>query len=639
MCLKGEIKMILSCSGITKAFNAEPVINDISFGIEKKEKAAVIGVNGAGKSTLFKIIAGEITPESGEITIAKNIKIGYFSQNLEIDSQKSIYDELLSVFEPIIKLENEIRNLEVEMSALKGQELDNAMKKYTILSSDLEDKNAYEYKSRLKAVIKGLGFCEEESQKSIDNLSGGEKTRVALGKLLLSNPDILLLDEPTNHLDIESINWLEDFLRAYKGSVLIISHDRYFLDKIVTKIMEIENKKLFIYNGNYTYYYNKKQKDREVQLKHYISQQKEIAKQQESIQKLRSFNREKSIKRAESKEKQLKKIILEDKPENLPDSMRLALKPKFESGNDVLSVKELAKSFDGNILFKNVSFEIKKGEKIALIGPNGTGKTTIFKIILGSLSQDSGSIKLGTGVSVGYYDQEHACLDNDKTIFDEISDSFPSLTTLEIRNALAAFVFTSDDVFKSISALSGGEKGRVALAKIMLSKANFLILDEPTNHLDINSKEILESALRNYEGTCLYISHDRYFINNTANKIIELTNNGCVLYLGNYDYYTEKKQLELQTEPNIAAKQETQSKIDRKKQKQEQSEQRKRKSKIEKTENKIIECEEKIEALNNELLKEEIYTSPILSKQYFDEKTALEEALLLLYEKWEELNG
>ena len=319
--------------------------------------------------------------------------------------------------------------------------------------------------------------------------------------------------------------------------------------------------------------------------------------------------------------------------------MRLALKPKFESGNDVLSVKELAKSFDGNILFKNVSFEIKKGEKIALIGPNGTGKTTIFKIILGSLSQDSGSIKLGTGVSVGYYDQEHACLDNDKTIFDEISDSFPSLTTLEIRNALAAFVFTSDDVFKSISALSGGEKGRVALAKIMLSKANFLILDEPTNHLDINSKEILESALRNYEGTCLYISHDRYFINNTANKIIELTNNGCVLYLGNYDYYTEKKQLELQTEPNIAAKQETQSKIDRKKQKQEQSEQRKRKSKIEKTENKIIECEEKIEALNNELLKEEIYTSPILSKQYFDEKTALEEALLLLYEKWEELNG
>lgn len=633
--------MIFSCSNISKSFNGDDVLSGITFGIEEKEKAAIIGVNGAGKSTLFKIITGELSADSGDITIPKDIRLGYFSQNLEINSDKTIYDELLTVFEPIMAIEDEMRKIEKEMAALKGGELETAMKRYSSLSAELERKNGYEYQSRLRGVIKGLGFSTEEFQQPINQLSGGQKTRVALGKLLLSTPDILLLDEPTNHLDIESINWLEDFLRAYQGSVIIISHDRYFLDKIVTKVMEIENKRLTVYNGNYTYYSAKKEKDREVQLKHYISQQKEIARQQEAIQKLRSFNREKSIRRAESKEKQLQKTELVDKPDNLPDSMHFTLKPKSESGNDVLTVIGLSKSFDGNPLFNNVSFELKKGEKTALIGPNGVGKTTLFKIILDKIKADSGSTKLGANVTIGYYDQEHAALDASKTIFDEISDTYPSLSGLEIRNVLAAFVFTGDDVFKPISALSGGEKGRVALAKIMLSNANFLILDEPTNHLDINSKEILESALRSYEGTCLYISHDRYFINNTAQKIIELTPEGSIQYLGNYDYYIEKTKAAEENNavlPDSIVKEETENKLDWKRQKELQAAQRKKEAKIKKLEDEITEYEEKIEALNNKLANSEVYTNPVLSKECYDEKTALEEGLLILYDQWEELN-
>lgn len=633
--------MIFSCSNITKSFNAEVILNEVTFGIEEKEKVAIIGVNGAGKSTLFKIITGELSADSGDITIPKDVKIGYFSQNLEINSDKTIYEELLTVFEPLLKIEADLRAIEAKMADLKGEELSLLMKRYSSLSAEFERKNGYEYQSRLRGVIKGLGFSNEEFDQPINQLSGGQKTRVALGKLLLSSPDILLLDEPTNHLDIDSINWLEDFLRAYQGSVIIISHDRYFLDKIVTKVMEIENKKLTVYNGNYTYYSAKKEKDREVQLKHYINQQKEIAKQQEAIQKLRSFNREKSIKRAESKEKQLQKMELTNKPDNLPDSMRLTLKPKHESGNDVLSIKEASKAFDDTLLFKNVSFEIKKGEKVALIGPNGVGKTTLFKIILDKVKADSGIIKLGANVAIGYYDQEHATLDTSKTIFDEISDTYPNLTNLEIRNVLASFVFTGDDIFKPVSALSGGEKGRVALAKIMLSSANFLILDEPTNHLDINSKEILEAALRNYEGTCLYISHDRYFINNTAKKIIELSPNGATQYLGNYDYYIEKTKIaeEIEINATSSVKPETSNKIDWKKQKEEQAEQRKKEAKIKKTEEEISILEEKIQALDEELAKEEVYTSPDLAKQHFEEKSQLEEKLTVLYEEWEELNS
>lgn len=631
--------MILSCNNLKKSFGINTILENISFNIEDKEKAAIVGVNGAGKSTLFKIAIGELTADSGEFIVPKNINIGYFSQNIEIDSNKTIYDEMLTVFDYLISLENTIRKYEKEMAGLEGKELDELMKKYSYLSHEYEQNDGYSYKSRLKGVIKGLGFSDEEFNQPINQLSGGQKTRVALGKLLLTAPNLLLLDEPTNHLDIESIQWLEDFLKGYNGSVIIISHDRYFIDKIVTKIIEIENKKSYVYNGNYSFYYSQKEIKRDIELKHYLTQQKEIKRQEEVIKKLRSFNREKSIKRAESREKQLNKIEVIEKPENLPENMRFTLKPKKESGYDVLNVECVKKSFEIETLFENVSFEIKKGEKTALIGPNGIGKTTLFRIILNKLKADCGNIKLGANVTIGYYDQEHQTLDQSKNIFDEISDSYPKLTNLEIRNVLAAFVFTGDDVFKPISALSGGEKGRVSLAKIMLSNANFLILDEPTNHLDVNSKEILENAIRNYEGTCLYISHDRYFINNTAQKIIELNKNGTKTYLGNYDYYIMKKNENtienkiIENNINIS-----ESKNDWKLQKEKQAEERKLKNRLKKLEIEIEETENKIAELENKLKLEEIYTDAEKTNLIFTEKTELEENLINLYEQWESLN-
>lgn len=631
--------MILSCNNLKKSFGINTILENISFNIEDKEKVAIVGVNGAGKSTLFKIAIGELTADSGEFIVPKNINIGYFSQNIEIDSNKTIYDEMLTVFDYLISLENTIRKYEKEMAGLEGKELDELMKKYSYLSHEYEQNDGYSYKSRLKGVIKGLGFSDEEFNQPINQLSGGQKTRVALGKLLLTAPNLLLLDEPTNHLDIESIQWLEDFLKGYNGSVIIISHDRYFIDKIVTKIIEIENKKSYIYNGNYSFYYSQKEIKRDIELKHYLTQQKEIKRQEEVIKKLRSFNREKSIKRAESREKQLNKIEVIEKPENLPENMRFTLKPKKESGYDVLNIECVKKSFDNETLFENVSFEIKKGEKTALIGPNGIGKTTLFRIILNKLKADCGNIKLGANVTIGYYDQEHQTLDQSKNIFDEISDSYPKLTNLEIRNVLAAFVFTGDDVFKPISALSGGEKGRVSLAKIMLSNANFLILDEPTNHLDVNSKEILENAIRNYEGTCLYISHDRYFINNTAQKIIELNKNGTKTYLGNYDYYIMKKNENtienkiIENNINIS-----ESKNDWKLQKEKQAEERKLKNRLKKLEMEIEETENKIAELENKLKLEEIYTDAEKTNFIFTEKTELEENLINLYEQWESLN-
>lgn len=631
--------MILSCNNLKKSFGINTILENISFNIEDKEKAAIVGVNGAGKSTLFKIAIGELTADSGEFIVPKNINIGYFSQNIEIDSNKTIYDEMLTVFDYLISLENTIRKYEKEMAGLEGKELDELMKKYSYLSHEYEQNDGYSYKSRLKGVIKGLGFSDEEFNQPINQLSGGQKTRVALGKLLLTAPNLLLLDEPTNHLDIESIQWLEDFLKGYNGSVIIISHDRYFIDKIVTKIIEIENRKSYVYNGNYSFYYSQKEIKRDIELKHYLTQQKEIKRQEEVIKKLRSFNREKSIKRAESREKQLNKIEVIEKPENLPENMRFTLKPKKESGYDVLNIECVKKSFENETLFENVSFEIKKGEKTALIGPNGIGKTTLFRIILNKLKADCGNIKLGANVTIGYYDQEHQTLDQSKNIFDEISDSYPKLTNLEIRNVLAAFVFTGDDVFKPISALSGGEKGRVSLAKIMLSNANFLILDEPTNHLDVNSKEILENAIRNYEGTCLYISHDRYFINNTAQKIIELNKNGTKTYLGNYDYYIMKKNENtienkiIENNINIS-----ESKNDWKLQKEKQAEERKLKNRLKKLEIEIEETENKIAELENKLKLEEIYTDAEKTNLIFTEKTELEENLINLYEQWESLN-
>lgn len=630
--------MILSLNNIQKSFGADVILENVSLTAEANDKIGIVGVNGAGKSTLFKIITGELSSDGGSINIPSEATLGYFSQELDIDSSKTIYEELLTVFEPIMEIEENMRIAEREMASSSGEELERLMSRYTSLSHELEAKNGYEYMSRLRGVIKGLGFSSAESEQHICELSGGQKTRVALGRLLLTSPDILLLDEPTNHLDIASLMWLEDFIRTYKGCVIIISHDRYFLDKTVNKILEIENRKSKLYSGSYSFYAERKRLDRDIELKHYINSRREIKRQEEIIQRLKSYNREKSVKRAESREKALEKAEKPDKPENLPENMRLEITPRRESGNDVLHMENISKSFDGKKLFSNISFDITRGEKVALIGPNGIGKTTLFRIILGALDADSGTHRLGTGVIVGYYDQEHATLNTEKTIFDEISDAYPDLKNTEIRNVLAAFVFTGDDVFKTVSELSGGEKGRVSLAKIMLSNANFLILDEPTNHLDLNSKEILEGALRSYKGTVLYISHDRYFINATAERVIELTPDKAENYLGNYDFYLEKKAANrAEREENTpAAQTDTAVKHDWQRQKEEQAAKRKLENTVKKLEEKIAELEERISILDAELEKSEVFTDAGKAAEVFNEKQSIEEKLSELYEEWEE---
>ena len=527
--------MILSCQSICKSFGEKVILQDASFHIEEREKAALIGNNGAGKTTLLRIIMEEISADSGQVVIAKDKKIGYLAQYQDIHGHHTIYEELMTTKQYILDMEDKIRSLEQEMKYVAGDKLESLMNSYTRLTHQFELENGYAYKSEIVGVLKGLGFEEEDYGKQIENLSGGQKTRVALGKLLISKPDILLLDEPTNHLDMESIAWLETYLLNYPGAVFIVSHDRYFLDKVVTKIVEIEAAQMRMYEGNYSAYALKKAQLRDAQYKAYLNQQREIKHQEAVITKLRSFNREKSIKRAESRVKMLDKIQRIEKPIEIDNQMRISLEPRFISGNDVLTVEGLSKAFPGQTLFTDINFEIKRGERVALIGNNGTGKTTILKILNGIVDADAGRFALGSKVQIGYYDQEHHVLHMEKTIFQEISDTYPTLTETEIRNMLAAFLFTGDDVFKLISSLSGGERGRVSLAKLMLSEANFLILDEPTNHLDIASKEILEEALNSYTGTVLYVSHDRYFINQTATRIMDLTNQAIVNYIGDYD--------------------------------------------------------------------------------------------------------
>lgn len=533
--------MILSCNNISKSFGTDVIIKSCSFNIEDHEKAAIVGINGAGKSTLLKIITGIEPADTGLVTLAKDKTLGYLSQQQNLNSDNTIYDELLSVKHYILDMEAQLRRIENQMKSADDEALETLMKKYSDLNHEFELNNGYAYKSEITGVLKGLGFAEEDFTLNVNTLSGGQKTRVALGRLLLSKPDIILLDEPTNHLDMESISWLENYLLNYSGAVLIVAHDRYFLDKIVSKIIELDNGNATVFSGNYTDYASKKAILRNMQLKEYLNQQREIKHQEEVITKLKQFNREKSIKRAESREKMLNKMEFVDKPEILNDKMDIKLEPNVISGNDVLTVDNLTKGFDGTVLFDNICFQIKRGERVALIGSNGTGKTTILKLINGIIPADSGSIYLGAKVNIGYYDQEHHVLDPDKTIFDEIRDAYPDLNNTQIRNTLAAFLFTNEDVFKYIKDLSGGERGRVSLAKLMLSNANFLILDEPTNHLDITSKEILENALNSYTGTVLFVSHDRYFINSTATRIIELANKTVVNYIGNYDYYLEKR--------------------------------------------------------------------------------------------------
>ena len=530
--------MILAVNNLSKTYDGKDILKDISFHIEAHDKLGITGINGAGKSTLLKQLIGEEHPDGGSITIPKDARIGYLSQNIDADSDKSIYEEVISIKQDVLDMEEELRSLELRM---KDEPDESVMKHYSELMHRFELENGYAVRSNVQGILKGLGFKEEEFTKKVSLLSGGQKTRLSLGRLLLDAPDILILDEPTNHLDIASVSWLEAYLKAWKGAVIIVSHDRYFLDRIVNKILDIENGHGMLYTGNYTAFAEKKAALRKDRMRAYLNNQAELKHQQEVIDKLKQFNREKSIKRAESREKALAKMERIDKPFDVDDAMRLHFTPSKLSGKDVLFAENLSKTFGDKELFAGVELDIKRGEKLAIIGPNGTGKTTLLKIINGTESPDSGEIELGTRVEIAYYDQEHHVLDPDNTVFDEISDAYPYMNNTEIRNLLASFLFTGEDVFKLIRDLSGGEKGRLSLAKLMLSKANLLLLDEPTNHLDITSKEILEEAVRNYEGTVIYVSHDRYFINRTATRIMELDHHHFVNYLGNYDYYLEKQ--------------------------------------------------------------------------------------------------
>ena len=635
--------MILACHGINKSFGEEVIVADGSFHIEDNEKAALVGPNGAGKSTLLKIIVGELPSDGGDVILTKGKSLGYLAQHQEMMSGNSIYEEVRLAKADIIAMEKQIRTIELELKHLSGDALDSRLETYNRLMAAFERANGYAYESEITGVLKGLGFMESDFKKPVDTLSGGQKTRVSLGKLLLTRPDILLLDEPTNHLDLNSIAWLETYLLNYPGAVLIVSHDRYFLNRVVTKVLEIEQGKLMTYLGNYSEYAQKKEQIRDAQLKEYLNQQQAIKHQEAVIEKLRSFNREKSIRRAESREKMLEKMKPVEKPVEASTEIHLTLEPSCTSGNDVLNVEHLSKSFPSQPLFSDVSFEIKRGEHVAIIGDNGTGKTTLLKILNQVLAADSGTFTLGTNVNVGYYDQEHHVLHMEKSIFDEISDDYPTLTNTEIRNVLAAFLFTGDDVFKRIGDLSGGERGRVSLAKLMLSEANFLILDEPTNHLDIVSKEILERALNDYTGTVLYVSHDRYFINQTATRILDLVNRTFVNYIGNYDYYLEKKD-ELTAayagdpDADAAAAKETvsEAKLSWQEQKEAQAKERKRQNELKKTEERITLLEERDGEIDSLMMQEEIFTNSVKCQELASEKARIAGELEELYQKWEE---
>lgn len=637
--------MILACHGISKSFEEKVIVNNGSFHIEDHEKVALVGPNGAGKSTILKMIVGELPTDSGNVILTKGKTLGYLAQHQNMDSSNSIYDEVKSAKAHLIAMEEQLRKIELELKDLSGSELSSRMETYNRLTAAFERENGYAYESEITGVLKGLGFQEDEFSRPVSTLSGGQKTRVSLGKLLLTKPDILLLDEPTNHLDLNSITWLETYLLNYTGAVLIVSHDRYFLNRIVTKVIEVEAGQVMTYLGNYSDFSYKKKQLREARLKEYLNQQQEIKHQEAVIEKLRSFNREKSIKRAESREKMLNKIERIEKPQEINTDIHLTLTPSIVSGNDVLSIEHLSKAFPPQQLFSDVSFEIKRGEHVAIIGDNGTGKTTLLKILNGLVDADQGSFTLGTNVHIGYYDQEHHVLHMGKTIFDEISDDYPSLTNTEIRNMLAAFLFTGDDVFKLIGDLSGGERGRVSLAKLMLSEANFLILDEPTNHLDIASKEILEHALNDYTGTLLYVSHDRYFINQTATRILDLVNQKFVNYIGNYDYYLEKKE-ELtaaytseanSSDSSSPASTPSENKLSWQEQKEAQAKERKRQNELRKTEERITALEERDSEIDQLMMKEEIFTNSVKCQELAQEKAAIAEELETLYEKWEEL--
>ncbi len=628
--------MILSCNNITKSFITDLLFSNISFVINENEKVGLVGINGAGKSTLLKIIIGDLTADSGEIILSSDTSIGYLAQNAMLASERTLYDEILTTKETLIKMEQELFKMENEMAFFRDdtEGFKEFSEKYAAFRNDFELKGGYSYRSHIKGILKGLGFSEEEFDNPVSILSGGQKTRLALAKILASQPELLLLDEPTNHLDISAVEWLEAFLSQYKGALIIVSHDRFFLDKTTSRTIELEGTKCTSYNGNYSFFSHHKEINREIEEKHYVNQQKEIKKQEEVIKQLRSFNREKSVKRAMSREKALSKIEQLDKPLYLKDKMTFSLSPRIESGNDVLFARDLKKQFDDKLLFSNINFEIFKGDKIALIGPNGCGKSTLLKIITENIEKTEGNIKLGANVQIGYYDQEHSLLNLDNNLIEEISDAYPNMTEGEIRNVLAAFLFTKDDVFKKILSLSGGEKGRLTLVKLMLSKANFLILDEPTNHLDLISKEILENNLRGYTGTLLFVSHDRYFINQVANKIFDLAQSKIEIYPGNYDYYLEKKKQNVQALSNKNEPELSQNKAQWLQRKEEQANQRKKEKLLEKTEQMIHDIEEKISKIDILMCESEIYTNHLKVQELAQEKHDFELELNELYEQW-----
>ena len=648
--------MILSVSNIQKSFNEVPILKNVSFHIEDNEKAAIVGINGAGKTTLLRIIMGELPADDGLVTFSKDKTVGYLSQHEAVSGENTIYQELLSVKQDILDMEQQMHTIELQMKTASGDLLDKLMDNYAALTHAYETGGGYAYRSELVGVLKGLGFAEEEFSKSVSTLSGGQKTRVALGKLLLLKPNLIILDEPTNHLDLQSIAWLETYLLNYKGAVMIVSHDRYFLDRIANKVIELDNTAATVFSGNYSSYAAEKEMLRTAAYHAYLKQQQEIKHQEAVIEKLRSFNREKSIKRAESREKMLQKMEVLDKPVEVRADMHLTLEPKFQSGNDVLHVEGLSKAFGPLTLFEDLSFDLKKGEHVAVIGDNGTGKTTILKIINELLPPDRGTIRLGTNVAIGYYDQEHHVLHPEKTLFQEISDDYPTLNNTEIRNTLAAFLFTGEDVFKTIKTLSGGERGRLSLAKLMLSEANFLILDEPTNHLDIMSKEILEDALCAYTGTVLYVSHDRYFINKTAHRILDLNRRTLTNYLGNYDYYLEKKDEQLAkiysaqspsrapasgispVSMSSAGQADSTAKQDWKAKKEQQAAQRKRENDLKKCEERIETLETRNEEIDTLMASPEVCTDVARLQELNREKEGNEAELAELYEKWEELS-
>ena len=645
--------MILSCQNISKSFGTDEILKNVSFHIEANEKAAIVGINGAGKSTLLKIIMQKETPDTGEVILAKDATIGYLAQYQDVSGHRTIYEEVLDAKQNIIEMEERLRGMETQMNSLTGQELETLLDGYHRLSHEFELLGGYTYRSEVTGILKGLGFSESEFDRQMSELSGGQKTRVSLGKLLVTKPDVLLLDEPTNHLDMESIRWLEGFLMNYKGAVVIVSHDRYFLDRVVTKVVEIFQHQGYVYQGNYTEFAKKKAKIREDLLKQYYNQQREIKHQEEVITKLKSFNREKSIKRAESREKMLDKIERLEKPTDENTDIHIVLEPDVTSGNDVLTVEHLRKAFGTHTLFDDLSFEIKRGERVALIGNNGTGKTTILKIINELIPADGGTIVLGSNVHIGYYDQEHQLLHMEKTIFEEIADDYPQLNHTKIRNVLAAFLFTNDDVFKRIADLSGGERGRVSLAKLMLSDANFLILDEPTNHLDITSKEILESALNQYTGTVFFVSHDRYFINQTATRILDLTGGTIVNYIGNYDYYLEKHdeltRIYVEAEPKAQAAQMTEQtvaqdgsgtdkKADWQAQKAEQARIRKLENTLKKAEERIAELEDLIAGIDEECADPANATNSAKLGELTGRQNEYRSELEKCYEEWEQVS-